>query len=178
MTGKFINRVIRRRFQAALIWVMMPVALINGRMVSGCMSPTGHFEPGCHCQAMQESNACDQAKTNTTCQCHCACCHGGTCCCCCKAKTSCCKSVASNAVRVHGNGFQSGDHCRPFSTYAVTPVVKTAVQVADAHQLTDIAVVLFDLPLSVLPTTFTQVAELNTGPPPDNLVVALHRFLI
>jgi hypothetical protein len=60
----------------------------------------------------------------------------------------------------------------------VTPVVKTAMQVADVHQLADMAVVSVDLPLSAIWTTFTQITELNTGPPPDNLVVALHRFLI
>jgi hypothetical protein len=174
MTGKHLIRAIRSRFQAAVIWAMAPVALINGRSVSGCMSPTGHFEPGCHCQAMQESSACG---ANTTCQCHCPCCQGGKCCCC-KGKACCCNLAAKTASRTHGEGVQGGNSCRPYSIYVVTPAVSTSAQTGDVHQLTDMSMVSVDLPLFATPVTVAPIFELNTGPPPDNLVVALHRFLI
>ena len=64
MAGKFLHRVTRHRFHAAAIWAMVPVAMSSGRTVSGCLSPTGNFEPGCDCQAMQAARASGQAKAN------------------------------------------------------------------------------------------------------------------
>jgi hypothetical protein len=41
-----------------------------------------------------------------------------------------------------------------------------------------LSLVSIDLPSIQARTAVEWVAELNTGPPPDNLVVELHRFLI
>jgi hypothetical protein len=177
MTGKFLKRAARRRCQAMMIWAMAPVILINGHVVSGCLSPTGHFEPGCNCAAMHigESGA-SQTAGATTCHCHCPCCQGKSCCCCCNGK-SCCQAMASKTHQPKADGLQNPEHCRPYSTYAVTPVVK-----GSAHTSVDRVSMLAIIPLSPLAAVVTKTAvapaELNTGPPPDNLVVALHRFLI
>jgi hypothetical protein len=72
---------------------------------------------------------------------------------------------------------QSGEHCRPFSIYAVTQVVNTSAQNADVHQLAAVSVVSLNW-LPAISATAPHPTELNTGPPPDNLVVSLHRFLI
>jgi hypothetical protein len=156
---------------------MVPMALINGRIVSGCMSPSGHFEAGCHCQDMQDANGSGQKKAISTSQCHCPCCQGSTCCCC-KGKGNCCNSVAKTAGPTHGNGIQSGDHCRPFSMYTLTPAVNTSAPTGDVHQLAELSLVFVDLPFFATSATVAHGIELDTGPPPDNLVVALHRFLI
>jgi hypothetical protein len=177
MPGRVLIRAIRRRFQAAVIWAMVPMALISGRSVSGCLSPTGHFEPGCHCQAMQAARVSGQEKANPTCQCHCPCCRGGACCCC-QGKANCCNLAAKTTSRTHGEGVQDGNSCRPFSIYVVTPAVSTSAQTGDLHQLVQMSMVSVDLPLFATPSTVAHVFELNTGPPPYNLVVALHRFLI
>jgi hypothetical protein len=177
MAGEFLSRAVRRRFHAAMIWAMVPVAMMNVRSVSGCLSPTGHFEPGCHCAAMQEpgTNA-SQGTSTTNCCCHCACCLGKTCCCC-KGKSCCSMSVAKNARQPAGNGVENGTHCRPFSMYVVAPAVKASLSAGMDHSVA-IVPISFD-PLTIVVTTaVAHPAELNTGPPPDNLVVALHRFLI
>jgi hypothetical protein len=75
-----------------------------------------------------------------------------------------------------GNGV-GGEHCRGVSMYVTTPVVSAAAQTTDVHQLAGLSLVCFDVPLCAASRSVADFAELNTGPP-DNLVVALHRFLI
>ena len=172
MAGKLFIRAIRSRFQAAVIWAMVPVAMISGRTISGCVSPSGHFELNCHCSASMG----DSAAPSGPCHCHCPCCQGKDCCCC-KSKSSCCCSMASNARRTNGNGFQSS-HCQQVSAFATTPVVNVSTQIQDLDQSADLTLISSDVPSALARTTLEQIAELNTGPPPNNLVVALHRFLI
>jgi len=180
MPAKILNRSIRSRLNAAVIWAMVPLAMISGKTVSGCMSPTGHFEPGCHCEAMQETGGSEahsnQTSISATCRCHCPCCHGN--CCCGKGKVSCCTSLARNARKSNGDGLQSNDHCRPFAMYTVTPAVNASMPLGNMQQSANLAIVSLDLPSSLTSTTINHIDELSTGPPPDNLVVALRRFLI
>jgi hypothetical protein len=86
--------------------------------------------------------------------------------------------MAKNAHQSNGSGWQDGNHCRPFSTYVTTPVVKTSAHSGDFDRSSTLAVLALDTPTSSVTTAVAQPAELNTGPPPGNLVVALHRFLI
>jgi hypothetical protein len=85
--------------------------------------------------------------------------------------------MAKNAPQPNGGGVQNGNHCRPYSAYISTPVVKTAAQTGEFDHSWVLAYVALDMPASVV-TTLAQPAELNTGPRPTNLVVELHRFLI
>jgi hypothetical protein len=175
MTGIILSRTVRRRCQAAMIWAMMPVMLLNGKSLSGCLSPTGHFEAGCHCQAMQLAKVSTDPQATTTCRC--PCCKGKTCCCaggsCCKAKSH--DTVASYALRPKGSAVQDGAHCRPYSIYVVASVVTNSAHLD--HSVLQ-AIVSINSPLSVVAAPVAHHFELNTGPPPDNLVVELHRFLI
>jgi hypothetical protein len=116
------------------------------------------------------------SKTGSTCQCHCSCCHGD--CCCCKSKGGCCKSLSQNDVRPSGEGFQSTARCRSFAIYVTVPVVQSSAQASDIHQAVEFLPVASKVDISALPATISHVAELNTGPPPGNLVVALHRWII
>jgi hypothetical protein len=169
MAGKTLIRTIRSRFRAAVIWAMMPLAVLSGRVVSGCMSPTGHFELNCRCWA----DAGGSAASATSCHCHCPCCAGGKTCCCCQSK-----SLAANSRQTTGGGIQGSGHCTPVALYNVTPAVNVSIQTGDNHQSADFVAIVIDAPTSLARTTIEQLAELDTGPPPDNLVVALHRFLI
>jgi hypothetical protein len=176
MTGKRLYRSLRRRCDVFIVWAMVPVALLSGRTVSGCMSPTGRFEPDCHCAAMQEADG----SSSTTCEaspCHCACCHG-KCCCCGKGNAGCCKTVANKSNQQNSDGLHDGGHCRPFSLFVGVTVTNANGQTSDFHQAAEM------LPLAIagsLPNPFvvsSKTVELDTGPPPNNLVVALHRWLI
>jgi hypothetical protein len=173
MIGKTLIRLIRRRSSALMIWAMMPLAIINGQSVSGCMSPTGHFEPSCHCEAMQPA----AQNASTTCPCHCPCCQGKNCCCC-KGKDGCCKSLARNESRPNSDGIQSSGHCTPFSMYVTMTAVRPSAQSSDLLQAAAVLPVAWKIDLSPVPTVAAYVAELNTGPPPNNLVVTLHHWTI
>jgi hypothetical protein len=70
-----------------------------------------------------------------------------------------------------------GGHCRPVSMYVTTPVVSAAAQTTEVRHLANLSLVSLDVPLSAASQSMAEFAELNTGPL-DNLVVALHRFLI
>jgi hypothetical protein len=170
MAGKTLIRTIRSRFRAAVIFAMMPLAVLSGRVVSGCMSPTGHFELNCRCWA----GAGGSAASATSCRCHCSCCAGGKTSCCCQSKSLADRSRQTTT----GGGIQGSGRCTPVAFYNVTPAVNVSNQTDDNHQSADFAAIVIDAPASLAQTTIEQLAELDTGPPPDNLVVALHRFLI
>src|SRR5262245_19802567 len=105
MTGKSLFRSLRRRCDTVIVWAMVPVALLSGQSVAGCVSPSGRFAPDCHCAAMQETEAgsCTTASAATG---HGACCHGN--CCCCQGKSGCCQKAAKSESRPKGDGFQNG----------------------------------------------------------------------
>lgn len=174
MAGKFLSRTVRRRSWALTMWAMMPLAMLNGRSVSGCMSPTGHFELGCNCQAMQDLGFGTPKNASMACGCHCACCQGKTCCR--QGKSICCSQMAGKDYSSPENGV-GGGHCRPVSMYVTTPVVSAAAQTTEVRHLAGLSLVSLDVPLSAASQSMAEFAELNTGPL-DNLVVALHRFLI
>lgn len=162
MIGKSVYRSIRQRFKSAVIWVMVPMAAISGRSVSGCLSPSGHFDPNCQCLTGGAA----------VCHCHCSKCGGGANC--------CCKSKALAGQPASGSGVQN-ERCRTVGIYAVTTAInasKVLTSSADSHQSADSAVLTTDQPCSLAKTSGQHVAELNTGPPPDNLVVTLRHWII
>jgi hypothetical protein len=190
MIGKSLFRSIRHRCHAAIVWAMVPVALLSGRTVSGCIGPTGRFEPDCHCAAMQEAgkNASDTNEAGDGATCHLACCHGK---CCCKGNGGCCQTThgfvtAKSSSQPKDNNLSNGGHCnlssdghcRPFSYFAAVTVTSLSGQSLDLQQPVDVLPVVLHAPLTNAFTAPATAVELDTGPPPDNLVVALHRWLI
>ncbi len=175
MTGKFLLRSIRRRRDAAIVWAMMPVALLSGRSVSGCLSPTGRFEPDCHCAAMLET-AVSTSPAHEASTCHRACCHGK--CCCCKGMAGCSEGVAAKESPSKHDGFQNGAHCRPVSLFVAVTVTNAGGQSWDLHQLATTLPVAQSDWLPTVQDASVGAFELDTGPPPENLVVDLHRWLI
>src|SRR5262249_3392027 len=154
MSGKRLIRSIRSRLPAAVIWAMVPLAAFSGRSVSGCLSPSGHFDPSCRCLT----------GGLAVCHCHCSKCGGGASC--------CCKSKALAGQRASGSGVQN-ERCRTVGFYTVTTAInasKVSTSSADSHQSADLAVLATDQPCALANTSGQHVAELNTGPPPDNLV--------
>jgi len=163
MLGKSLHS-IRQRFKSAVIWVMVPMAAISGRSVSGCLSPSGHFELNCKCAAIGGQAAC---------HCHCSCCTGNTCCC--KSKALAAKDTTKHS------GLQDSSHCRAIGLYALTTAVsasKSSTSAGDAHQPAQLAASAADVPCSLAKIRGEHVAELNTGPPPENLIVALRHWVI
>jgi hypothetical protein len=175
MTGKRLYRSLRRRCDELIVWAMIPVALLSGRSVSGCMSATGRFEPDCHCASMQQmdGSACSTHQSSET-KSHCSCCHGK---CCGKVHAGCCKTVAKTNSQPNGDGLNGG-HCRPFSLFVGVTVTSTSGHSLDFQQTAEMLPVALDGTFPNFFAVSTEAVELDTGPPPENLVVALHRWLI
>jgi hypothetical protein len=174
-----LTRFIRRHYRAALVWAVMPLAVLTGRTVVGC-GCFGHFESACHCGCCSDKH--DGAKQGES---ACSCCTGhgfthSTCCCCNKAKAKSpsnitdCKShdscPASDLV-------WQGHRCTSIVVHDVIPVtVAPSADVADLHSS------IFVLPDYILSPSssqsFGQAVDFDTGPPPADLVVTLRRLVI
>jgi len=166
MIDKAFYRTIRQSFKSAVIWAMVPMAAISGRSVSGCLSPSGQFDPNCRCAAI----AGQAGSSASTCHCHCSCCAGKTCCC--KSK--------SLAGGTKGGGLHDGSRCREIGFYAVATAVSAAkaANSCSDNQSTQPAALSADMPCSLAKIRGEYVAELNTGPPPERLIVALQHWVI
>jgi hypothetical protein len=172
MLANLISRRIRRRIQAIILWMMVPVAAINGQSVMGCISPNGHFDPTCQCWAGQESSG-TQATAPTH---HCACC--GTSHCCCKNKSSTNSTAAQQTRASDGPGLHVHSRCRPFTAYFTVTAVNGLHRTVLVHSSVGCLDQTVDMPAIAVGAGVKYVSQLNTGPPPDNLTVALHRWVI
>jgi hypothetical protein len=173
MASKPLNRLIRNRLHRAVIWAMVPLAAVGGRSLSGCMSPTGQVALNCRCSESMGSGKV--AADSAACQCHCSCCQGKTCCCKQGAK-SCCASATKDNPSRH-DGLQGEGHCRQVRVFAATSAVKAEFQKASTQDVSLLPVVV-DAAAVESRANHLQVAQFDTGPPPDSLVVTLHRWLI
>ena len=164
MIGKVLHRSIRQSFKSVVIWAMVPMAAISGRSVSGCLSSSGHFDPNCQCTAIDGSSA-------SACHCHCSCSSSKTCCC--KAKALATKDGTK------GGGLRDSSGCRAIGFYAVTTAVNaSSSSIGEDHQSLQLATSAVDMPCSLAKTRGEYVAGLNTGPPPERLIVTLHHWVI
>ena len=168
-----------RHYRAALIWAAIPLTLFNGRTLVGC-GCTGHFEAVCRCNCCIDlPEGGDGQSGNAGCPC-CAIPHSSL------SKCPCCNhsklahtrdKTDDDGCPVNGQGLQK-HRCRPMVLHQVTP--GTVVSVLDASQLLIAITVLADfsqsLPLS--PLHVERFVDIDIGPPPNDLVVSLHRLVI
>jgi hypothetical protein len=168
MSASIISRVIRSRLHTAVIWAMVPLAAVSGQSVLGCMAADGKFDPNCQCWAGPATNA-------TSCPCHCACC--GTAKCCCKSKTHACNSLADQNRPTNNKGLRDSNHFRPVAMYLAVTAVH-ALQQLSVDCGSDSLPCVIDACAVVNCSGMERIAELATGPPPDNFVIALHRWVI
>jgi hypothetical protein len=178
MLGIRLNRVVRRHFRAAVIWAALPLAVFNGRTVIGC-GCFGHFEAVCHCGCCSEmQDGCKQHGKSAS-----SCCTGrgfshSNCPCCNHSEATNPCNTADSDSRSDSPQQLQGHHCKSIVSHEVTPVtVAPSVDAGDLHES------IFVLANVGLPLTFSQlhvgrVVDFDTGPPPKDLVVTLHRLVI
>jgi hypothetical protein len=171
LTGRLI-RFVRRQSRAAAVWAAIPLVFFNGRTFVGC-GCLGHFEAVCHC------GCCDGQLGKSAC----SCCTGHgfnhrSCSCCNQSKSmNRCNTVNDGSHPASRETLQE-HHCKSFVLHVVTPVTLTAnFDASDLHES------LFALAVLGRPSVFTQVqvgqvVDFETGPPPNDLVVTLHRLII
>lgn len=178
MFGRRQARHISRCFRAGLVWAAIPLVVFNGRTVVGC-GCTGHFESVCHCRCCSETE--DGGKQHG--QPACACCAGhgfarSSCPCCVPNKLAQRHNAAECDSRSTDGQALDAHHCKSIAVHEVIPVtVAPAVDASNLYE-TVFAPAAFSLPLSSGPSHVGQLVDFDTGPPPNDLVVTLHRLVI
>ncbi len=160
------------------VWVAVPLVVLNGRTVIGC-GCTGEFQPTCHCSCCSHLHGGRSQRTND----HRSCCAGQPkdhhAACCDQGRTA--QQSGVDTTRSHTPAGQTLDshRCETIVLHEASPV--TLVHSDDAggniytaiHALADVHPL-----ISIAPFAVGRAVEVNTGPPPNDLVVTLHRLVI
>ena len=179
MTGVLPFRSIRQSLRAVLFLGMVPLVILNGLPAGGCICANGRFMlfcPGCRGQATR--NVTEHTATTPAC-CARKCCaqpiakaatHP-----CCQGHKSCCdrstgRSGAAPGFRCPG--------CTPVLTMLAIPVVNVSSAVLDQHQDMAAFAAIADLPSIFAAVHHGRCVEIDTGPPPNDLVVTFQRLII
>ena len=162
MNGTRLIRFVRRHRHLAVVCLMLPMILLNGHTLTGC-GCTGHFEAVCRCHC------------GTTC---CMCCgQGGACTCCSGKSLACCDSADHKTLPITGTGLQ-GHHCIQSVVYLVVPATVTPAPLDHDSPGMALALAPLELPIASDWGNSFHVVQWDTGPPPNDLVVTLHRLII
>lgn len=160
------QRVLRRRCHQALVWVMVPLAVLNGRTVVSC-GCSGRQLAECHCS---QSAIGQKAPHHGESACpKCASARG--------ARTETCCGEPQSASKESAPRSVGGHHCRNAANYVVTPVTTmpspVEEQVASLDLIADCPATASDIHWSS--TGYTFACEPY---PPNDLVVVLQRLVI
>lgn len=167
MVGKWLIRSVRSRLRAAVTLAVLPLVVLNTLPVAaGCLCADGHFEPACR------HDLCVAGKGN----CGCSCCANG---CCCKGGKCCCRQrSAPQKDDTPGKRLNDNNRCCTPLVHQAVPTVAASPVVFDGYHAMALALPSIDMP-SFSPMVKTAVRfEFDTGQPPNDLVVTLHRLVI
>jgi hypothetical protein len=166
MIGNSLNRVANRRWNTFAVLVMLPLTVVNGRMVVGC-GCTGHFVAVCHCSCGESEPSCSKHGTK-----------GQDSCPCCNKHHE--KAFSDTQRRPDKSDSCNGlyEHrCKPAVLHEVVPAT-VATTHAPADELSNV------LPhngnwFAPVPADRAgfQLLAHHALPPPD-LIVQLHRLVI
>ena len=160
-----LRRCIRRRCHMAVALAIMPLAILNGLPIAeGCICADGHYEAVCraHIGHYDSGHPC--------CAKH-SCCAEHSCC----ARAHTCHLATDKADQRQG----VGDRCCTPLVHQALPVVAASPHFDSLAQLADCNACAVEPPsiLSLEMHSGYRV-EVDTGPPPNDLVVVLQRLII
>lgn len=175
MSSIHLTRIVRRRFRSAIVWATIPLVVFNGRTIVGC-GCFGHFESTCHCGCCSDDKE-RHGKSNSTC-CTGDSFHSAPCPRCKHDEANRCCNHADSKTRPADSLTWKGHHCTSIAFYLVAPA--TVLPTFDASDLDVAAFLPADsrLPLIVDQSQIAHVVDFDTGPPPGDLVISLHRLVI
>ncbi len=178
MFGAQSIRFVRRRMRVVAVWAALPLVVFNGQTVVGC-GCTGHFEAVCRfgCCAKTENRNEQHARADRSC-CASQVATGSKCPCCDQGKFAQRSIHTPESTSSPASGQTLERHrCRSIAVRVVTPVtIAQSVDVDGLHSLCT----LVDLSVPVLcdHSPVGLAVDFDTGPPPNDLVVTLHRLVI
>lgn len=177
MIGRRLIRSSRKRSRGAIFVAMVPLVFLNGWPIGGCICADGHYEPFCRGCGRTANSSADHALAASTCCGHTCCArHTDS-----DADRSCCKGHNCCEQSQQGTSNEPGVRgpcCTPVRQLPVTPVVKVSPTAVDHHQDLAVFTVVADLPLAAATVHHGRCVEIDTGPPPNDLVVTLQRLII
>jgi hypothetical protein len=166
-----LRRSVCRRFRAAAVWAMLPLVLLSGQPVFGCICADGRYEPFCRIQLWPGSQTDARQPTVEKTRCGRSCCEKGAVD---QGARDCCKGETNGCGQ--SDGAAGGKGCTPIVKSQVVPPVVTPQQIADQQDVP--AVCPAHLNASSISLTIGRHWELDTGLPPVDLVVILQRLVI
>lgn len=173
------RRFVRHRFRAVVVWAAVPLVLLNGRVTASCICADGHVEPFCRVEICS-----NQTATSTDARdCGCPCCakdnrdRSSTGCC--RGKMACCQqSDKPRSDKSDGAGVSDNSCCTPVVHAQTVPAVVGATKIVDDHRAPAICAAVTPWPCSMNGSSATLHSVLDTGSPPNDLVITLHRLVI
>lgn len=180
MVRASLKRAIRKRLATVTVWVILPLALWNGRAMGGCICADGHYEP--LCRGVLSSGVQDHISAQTGC-CGCPCCaivatregdaeH-------CTTAQGCCRQSNTYEANNHaGQSIGTQGCCRAVAQAPATPTILKSQRADSFGQSLTLIVAVLDSPSLFRTTSVTRHMAANTLPPPMDLVVTLRRLVI
>ena len=180
MISAHLNRLVRGHSRAAVLWAMMPLAILASRPTSGCICADGHYEPFCRGGLHAANDSTPGHEHSNAASGACSCCdkcHAGkdhrSCC---QGKSDCCRGTTS--ADGSDAGVAGKSCCTPVLRSELVTVVAASSQLLCEHQSSLLCMSAFALPSTGIAMAAGQPVGLDTGPPPHDLVVTLGRRLI
>lgn len=171
MTRSRLIRFGRTRCRTLAVWAMMPLAVLNSRTVLGC-GCTGRFEADCHCNCSSIHKRADHRTGEAGC---CCCSHNVS-----GSSKSCCKQVASgsdDSKSTIEKGLRSRT-CTTMAMHVADPATMPPLTFDDGARAAALNLAAFEIAIVPHETIWGRTTQLETVPPPDNLLVTLRRLLI
>ena len=161
MVGLRFNRSVVNRWRSIAVWVMVPLAALNGRTVIGC-GCSGHFEAECRCNCGDAGGCCSSQESS----------------CPCRAKQSKCHA-AVNKAEAGTTTYLHGCNCKGSAAHVVipatiAPIHDTADDVKVSASISDTIDLSSQINEQTVGVTFLE----HSTPAPRDLVVSLRRLVI
>lgn len=161
-----ITRGLRRQCHQALVWAMVPLAVLNGHTVLSC-GCSGRVLAECHCGESVLGPSSQRPEAGRCPNCAAV-----------KLKrTSPCCSTQRSADSHDGAPSFGGHHCRSVADFQVIPAT-TVLPTHDAHVASLDAIAASAIVVDDLCSTSRELPISISPHPPNDLVVVLHRLVI
>ena len=176
MAGIYLPRLTLARCRTLFVWALMPLSAVNGQTIVGC-GCTGHFEATCHCASCDSSGAAVQPARHQLC---------GfrpsevT-----RSHSSCCQSEPKNARQTECRSLgpdpakgSEGHHCTKIVLHSDESIIAGSSHIDNQRGFSTALAPSLDLPITYRVASNEHVFSFDSGPPPCDVVVTLHRLNI
>jgi hypothetical protein len=176
MTGVCLSKFALSRVRTLLVWAMVPLSIVNGQTIVGC-GCTGHFEAICHCATCDSLDSAVQPAKRQTCDSAQSRGIRSRSCCCQGEPTTSRPSEHSSLSSSESRGFRD-HHCTKIVLESGESIIPVAPHFGDQRDFATVLPTSLDLPFNYDIAAREHVFSFDSGPPPCDVVVTLHRLII